>query len=54
MFGLGSRDVLHVRVCDIKYVCLTVITVKPKPAIRSLIEEIQREDMAHDGRIHAQ
>jgi hypothetical protein len=53
MFGLRSRDVLHVRVCDIKYDCLTIITVKPKPAVRSLIEEIQREDMAHDGRIHA-
>jgi hypothetical protein len=50
MFGLGSRDVLRVRVCDIKYNCLTVITVKPKPAVRSLIEEIQREGMAHDGR----
>jgi hypothetical protein len=54
MFGLGSRDVLRVRVCNIKYDCLTVITVKPKPAVRSLIEEIQRKDMAHDDRIHAQ
>jgi hypothetical protein len=44
MFGLGSRDVLRVRVCDIKYDCLSLIDS----------EEIQREDMAHNGRIHAQ
>jgi hypothetical protein len=51
MFELGSQDVLRVRVCDVKYNCLTVITAKPKPAVRSLVEEIQRENMARGGRI---